>query len=198
MAQARPKKKKKCFSFVPFARKSTVINHPVKISPTSFASSIWVTRVSMKKRVGSSFLIQCSPCYLSICLHGGCHQKCPNSCDGGQTDQKRISQLESPNKLLPAVLHWRMCKKRQGLGWLVFSFAYCFVGGFVFFFFIFPEAFKKFLGLKELKGDFPFVLNPPSRKTIFLDCKSGCGGRFLTTEATHTKCLFPHLGNSYN
>lgn len=74
----------------------------------------------------------------------------------------------------------------------------CLLFCWLYFFFFYSEAFKKFLGLGELKGDFPFVLIPPSRKTIFLDCKPGCGRRFLTTEATHTKCLFPHLGNSYN
>lgn len=73
---------------------------------------------------------------LAVCLHGGYHQKCScfqlllTFCKGGWADHKLVSS----NKLLPAVPHRRMDKKRQRNSFGQFG---CW--GFFSWFFFFPS-----------------------------------------------------------
>lgn len=83
----------------------------------------------------------------------------------------------SPNKLLTAVPRRSMDKKRRFWMAGILFFVVCL-------FLCLLEVFKKPSGLVELKGDISFVLNPPSRKTIFLDCKSG-GSKPLKQPTQH-------------
>ena len=130
---------------------------------------------------------------LAVCLHGGYHQQCscfqPLStlCERGWADHT----LVSPNKLLPAVPCRIIDKKKQRTSseWLGLGF---------FLLVCFSQTFRKLSVLGRLKQDTLFVLILPSRKTIFLVCKSGRGRRFLTAGATYAKCLFPYLENGYN